>query len=562
MKFNRSFLTIGILFAALGLILGLEFGAELSTRDTAKALKKLEATFLLLNRQYVDEVDADKIAVSAIRGMLEDLDPHSLYIDAEELKVVNEQFNAAFEGIGISYELLDGPDGQDTLSVLYVIPGGPSEDVGLQSGDRITEVNGKTSIGYRHVDVQKNLKGPRGSVVDITVRRPGVPNTMAFSITRDKIPIYTLDTSYMLDGDTGLIRLGRFANGTDGEIRKALRELKSMGMKRLILDLRGNAGGFMNMAVRVADEFLTPGQVIVSQRGRTPDSRDTFRASSGGLWEKGPVIVLVDGGSASASEIVAGALQDHDRALVIGRRTFGKGLVQRQWTLNDDSALRVTVARYYTPSGRLIQTPYENGDRTSYYESKATLRAGDGAKNAADLLREAPDSLKYRTDSGRLVIAGGGIIPDYIVATDSLSDLMQTVLRRSLANQFVRSWIDTHSEELQTTWAPVESAFISDFVVEEGMMTAFLDYAAEKGVVVGSRTSGVTDQAAIKRFSNEDLSSDGTFLRAMLKARLATRIFDRSAFYPIFGTVDHELIEALKLWEPAVILALDYTAAN
>lgn len=562
MKFSRPLIYIGVPFAALGLILGLEFSTELSTRDTAKAAQKLEDTFLLLNRQYVDEVDPDMLAVTAIRAMLENLDPHSLYIDAEELKVVNEQFNAAFEGIGISYELLEGPHGQDTLSVLYVIPGGPSEDVGLQSGDRIIEVNGVTTIGYKDVDVQKNLKGPRGSVVDITVRRPGVPNTLALSITRDKIPIVTLDTSYMLDEHTGLIRLGRFANGTDIEFRQALVELSSQGMKRLILDLRGNAGGFMNMAVRVADEFLTPGQVIVSQRGRTPDSKDTFRASSGGHWEKGPVIVLVDGGSASASEIVAGALQDHDRALVIGRRTFGKGLVQRQWTLNDDSALRVTVARYYTPSGRLIQTPYENGDRTSYYESKAILRAEDGAKNAADLLREAPDSLKYRTDSGRLVIAGGGIIPDYIVAADSLSDLMQTILRRGLDNQFVRSWIDTHSAELQSTWAPDESAFISDFVVGEDMMTAFLDYAAEKGVMVGNRTSSVTDQAIMKSFSNENLASDGTFLRAMLKARLATRIFDRSVFYPIFGAVDHELIEALKLWEPAENLALDYAAAN
>jgi len=562
MKFNKSFLTIGIIFAALGLILGLEFGADLSTRDTAKALKKLEATFVLLNKQYVDDVDPDKLAVTAIRAMLEDLDPHSLYIDSEDLKIVNEQFNASFEGIGISYELLDGPEDQDTLSVVYVIPGGPSEDVGLQSGDRIIEVDKASSIGYKDVDVQKNLKGPRGSVVGITVRRPGVLNTLEFLITRDKIPIFTLDTSYMLDDDTGLIRLGRFASGTDREFREALRELKAQGMKRLILDLRGNGGGYMKMAVLVADEFLTSGQVIVSQRGRTPDANDTFRASSGGLWEAGPTIVLVNGGSASASEIVAGALQDHDRALVIGRRTFGKGLVQRQWTLNDESALRVTVARYYTPSGRLIQTPYENGDRTSYYESKATLRTGDGAKNSADLLKEAPDSLKYRTASGRLVIAGGGIIPDYIVAADSVSDLMQTVLRRSLPNQFVRSWIDTHSAELQSTWVPDQSAYISDFGVGEVMMNAFLDYAAKKGVVVGNRSTSVTDQAIIKTFSNEDLDSDDTVLRVILKARLATRIFERSTYFPIIGTVDHELSEVLKLWGPAENLALDYTASN
>ena len=564
MKLRRSFVYASVMAVVIALFVGLQLGVSVSTVDTAKALKKLEQTFLLLNRQYVEEVDADKLAETAIRAMLKDLDPHSLYIDADELKGVNENFNAEFEGIGIGYELLKGPDGQDTLAVLNVLPGGPSEEVGLQSGDRIIEVNKVTSIGYKNADAEKNLKGPKGSEVNITVRRPGVPNLLSFDITRDKIPIYTLDVAYMLDDDTGLIRLNRFASNTDREFRESLKDLKKRGMKRLILDLRGNSGGYMNMAVRVADEFLSSRQLIVSQRGRTRDSNESFRASSGGLWESGPIMVLVDGGSASASEIVAGALQDHDRALIVGRRTFGKGLVQKQWRLNDGSALRVTVARYYTPSGRLIQTPYENGDRKDYYGSKMSLRLQDGPKTAVELLDEVPDSLRYRTDAGRLVIAGGGIIPDYIVPVDSLSDLVQTILSRSLENQFIRSWIDTHSEALQTTWVETENqvGFIEDYSVDDQMLDAFLDFVAERGVVVGDRVSGDVDETAIKRFSSADLAENTQFLETILKARLGTRLFDRSLFYPIFRTVDHDLKEALKLWQPAENLAQAYAQAN
>lgn len=564
MKLRRSFVYASVMAVVIALFVGLQLGASVSTVDTAKALKKLEETFLLLNRQYVEEVDADKMAETAIRAMLKDLDPHSLYIDADELKGVNENFNAEFEGIGIGYELLKGPDGQDTLAVLNVLPGGPSEEVGLQSGDRIIEVNKVTSIGYKNADVEKNLKGPKGSEVNITVRRPGVPNLLSFDITRDKIPIYTLDVAYMLDDDTGLIRLNRFASNTDREFRESLKDLKKRGMKRLILDLRGNSGGYMNMAVRVADEFLSSRQLIVSQSGRTRDSNESFRSSSGGLWESGPIMVLVDGGSASASEIVAGALQDHDRALIVGRRTFGKGLVQKQWRLNDGSALRITVARYYTPSGRLIQTPYENGDRKDYYSSKMSLRLQDGPKTAVELLNEVPDSLRYRTDAGRLVIAGGGIIPDYIVPVDSLSDLVQTILSRSLENQFIRSWIDTHSEALQTTWVETENqaGFIEDYSVDDQMLNAFLDFVAERGVVVGDRVSGDVDETAIKRFSSADLAENTEFLETILKARLGTRLFDRSLFYPIFRTVDHDLKEALKLWQPAENLAQAYAQAN
>jgi carboxyl-terminal processing protease len=562
MMTRRKGIIGGVIILSVGVLLGFTVGASISSADTAKALKKLENAFLLVNQRYVEDVDADELSVSAISGMLKDLDPHSIFISADELKAVNENFDASFEGIGISYELRPGPDGKDTLAVLNVLPNGPSEEVGLRSGDKIIAVDGVTAIGYKDADVRKNLKGPRGSVVSITVDRPGINGTIEYSITRDKIPIVTLDAGYMLDGETGFIRLNRFARTTYSEFRDRLRDLKSRGMKRLVLDLRGNSGGYMEMAIRVSDEFLSEGQVIVSQKGKTADSRGVFRATSGGLWESGPVLVLVDGGTASASEIVTGALQDHDRALVVGRRTFGKGLVQKQYLLTDGSALRLTVARYYTPSGRLIQTPYSDGDRSDYYSSKANLRKSDGAKSSRELLDEVPDSLKYWTSGGRLVLAGGGIIPDYIVAADSLSDLMKAVLGKSLENQFVRNWLNTHATELQEKWGSRRASFISDFTVSPSMMEAFLNYAAQKGVVVGDRVAGDLPEENIAHFTEADLQTDLEFIHILLRGRMATRLFDRAAWYQIYETYDHILDQSRKLWSAADELAAAYTSTG
>lgn len=555
----RSKTWVVAIVAAVVVVTGVQVDGFLSDRSAATALQRIEDVFMLINRRYVEKTDPNEIAQFAIDGMLENLDPHSVFFDAETLKGENESFDAAFEGIGISFELLPGEEGADTLSVLNVIPGGPSEDVGLRSGDRIMQVDGKSTVGFTNEDVRRHLKGPRGTEVSLMIQRPGVEELLEFDIIRDKIPLHTLDAAYMMEGNTGYIRLNRFARTTYNEFMASLRTLKAQGMERLVLDLRGNRGGYMQMAVRISGEFLKEGQLVVSQDGYTEDSKEAFYASGNGLWEEGPVMVLVDGASASASEIVAGALQDHDRGLIVGQRTFGKGLVQKQYTLRDGSALRLTVARYFTPSGRLIQTDYEDGDRTDYYSSKADLKMSDGTQTAAELLADVPDSLRFQTAAGRTVIAGGGVIPDYIVPPDSLSPLIRAVLGRSLENQFIRTWVDVYGASLRERWGDDPDRFINGFEVDDDMMDAFRSFAADKGVQMGD---DLTVEDAAATFSDSEVADEDTLLRALLKGRLATRVYERSAWYPVWRHVDHSLVESQKLWPFAGELADLYSEAH
>ncbi len=531
------------------MLAGVQLGSVMFDNDIAKSLKKMEDAFVLVAQRYVEDVDHEGMAEDAIQGMLKSLDPHSIYIDAERMRRENEQFDATFEGIGISYDLIEGGEGQDTIAVVSVIPGGPSSRVGLSTSDRIVAVDGRSAIGFTDEDVRGNLKGPRGSDVTVTIRRPGEAELLNFEITRDRVPIVTLDIAYMLDGDTGYIKLNRFARTTHAEFRGALRDLKGKGMERLVLDLRGNGGGYMSMAVRVSDEMLSEGQVIVSQKGRTRDANETFRASDGGLWEDGPVIVLVDPNSASASEIVAGALQDHDRALIVGRRTFGKGLVQNQFLLNDGSSLRVTVARYYTPSGRLIQTAYENGDRSVYLEEKRAQQRHDATLAMADLLDEVPDSLKFRTDGGRTVVAGGGILPDYIVRVDTLDAFTQALLRGGHERKFVRRWLDLNGTRTKEEYPDVWT-FSDSFEFGHEDLKDLYEFVGTLDIVV-------SDEGGDGVFAPADI--DETSLSALIKGRLARRLYDQSGWYPAYHPVDVTLNTALGFWGQAEELADLYT---
>ena len=544
---NKKLITGGIALVVAGVLLGMQLQRILDD-DTRAALQKLVEAFQLIDERYVEDVDAGELAESALRGMLEDLDPHSAYIDAASMNRVEEDFQGSFEGIGISFEFVEGLEGQDSLAVVSVIPGGPSEDVGLMSGDRIITVDGQSTVGFTSLDVQRNLKGPSGTKVSIEVVRPGYQGVIPFTITRGKIPLYSVDSAYMVDEVTGYIKVSRFARTTYREFRQALTDLEDQGMERLMLDLRSNAGGYMDIAVQMADEFLPDDAVIVSQRGRMEDSRRQFSASARGRLEQGPVIVLVDESSASASEIVAGALQDNDRGLIVGRQTFGKGLVQQQYPLPDGSALRVTVSHFYTPSGRLIQTPYLDGNREDYLRAKAEMHEELALLSSEEIVARVPDSLLYTTTGGRTVIGGGGILPDFIVQPDSASPLLQAVFRRNLTNTFARYWYDRHNQELREVYGEDKQRYIADFQVDDVMMETFLAYAAERGVHIAGA------QVAQEGFSEEELAEDVSFLKARIKARLGVRLFELDTFYPIMHPEDRTFTVAMTLWPEATAL--------
>lgn len=551
----KKFALAGTALLLVGASLGARWSSILPDVRTSHAMDKLADAFRLIADVYVDDIDPELLTERAIESVLYELDPHSVYIDARRMARVREEFDASFEGIGIAYEFIAGTANRDTLAVLSVIRGGPSEEAGLLSGDRILAVDDSSAIGFSSQDVQQSLKGPSGSRVKVTVRRPGYPALIDYTITRNQIPIVTVDAAYMIDDRTGYIGLNRFARTTHRELVDAMTSLRAKGMERLVLDLRDNSGGYMDQAVRVTDEFLQEGLTIVSARSRHERFSQTYTSRPRGVAEDLPLIVLVDESSASASEIVSGALQDHDRALIVGRRTFGKGLVQRQYDLDDGSALRVTISRYYTPSGRLIQTPYENGNRDAYLRDKHDRRHEDVSRAMSEIIETAPDSLKYRTASGRIVLGGGGILPDYIVYPDSASAFVRAVNASGVERSFVREWLDQEGAAIHEEWDARPEAFVREYQVSDDVLEHFLQYAHDRGVQVVEEAAYNTKSTATV-FSRDEVDRDRDLLAVRLKARLATRLYDRSVQIPIFHQYDRVLREALTLWDDAESLAV------
>jgi len=520
-------------------------------RQTPDEYRIVEEAVQAAEAAYVDSVSRNRLSEYAIEGFLGSLDPHSVYIDADRMQAVREQFNASFEGIGVTYELIDGPEERDTIGVLSVLPEGPSEEAGVWAGDRIVAIDGASAVGLNHEEIQDRLKGPEGSTVQVTLRRPGQSEPVQVSIMRDDVPIATLDAAYMLDGMTGYIKINRFAQTTYREFSNALRILDDRGMTRLVLDLRGNAGGYMQMAERVADEFLKDDQVIVSARSRHKEYTQTARASGGGAFEDRPLTVLVDEHSASASEIVAGALQDHDRALIIGRRTFGKGLVQREFQLSDGSGLRVTIARFYTPTGRLIQTDYADG-RRDYYEQKARRLDRDTVRTRQALVASMPDSLKYRTDAGRIVLGGGGIVPDHIVPPDTaMHPFIGEVMRAGVLRDFARAWVDERSIELREEWKGDPDGFASSYRVPGTAFPALVQFARSRGIQESVAPAGDADtngvDPALERYAE-----------SLLKSYAGRRLFGTEMGVRIRNQFDPVVEEARRSWGDAELLAARY----
>jgi carboxyl-terminal processing protease len=457
-----------------GLLIGMNLkGGGMGAGSSGSEYQKLKEVFGLIESEYVDKDKSRALVEEAIEHILAKLDPHSVYIPVSDRTAANEDLQGNYEGIGIEFNIF-----HDTLVVVSTLSGGPSEAVGLQSGDKIIKVAEKNiaGIGLKNPDVFKLLKGPKGSEVKIEVLR-GSQAAMQVTIIRDKIPQTSIGASYMVSPEIGYIKLNQFSNNSYDEFREALSKLKAVGMKKLIIDLQNNGGGFLHECADIADEFLSKGKKIVYTDGQDERLNQEFNATQAGEFETGDLIVLVNEGSASASEILAGALQDNDRAIIVGRRSFGKGLVQRMFDLSDGSELRLTISRYYTPSGRSIQKPYGNGEN---YSKEIAMRYTKGEFFHSDSIK-FNDSLRYKTTSGRSVYGGGGIMPDYFVPLDTT--LASSYLNHLYISNSIQEYTFQYAEQNKSTLEKMDSQdFIKNFVVTDAMLNALVKVGERNGV--------------------------------------------------------------------------------
>ncbi len=539
MQSTTSRLLAALPLVLIGFVLG-QWGSTLwQDGPPSQDLRVLSDAFATIQRSYVDSVSGRRLTEDALRKMTGSLDPFSVYLPPEQLRHIEDVFQGEFEGIGITYERIDGPQGQDTIFVSSVTPGGPSAKAGLRAGDRIVGVGETSAVGWTDETIRSRLMGPKGSTVDVTLRRPTRPEPLQVTITRGTVPMETVAANYMIDDRTGYVRLTRFARTTHEELRRALRRLDAQGMERLVFDLRGNAGGLLTMAERVADEFLVEDQLIVTSRSRHSEYAGARYATEEGLFEDRPLILLIDGQSASASEIVAGALQDHDRALLVGQRTFGKGLVQRQYDLPDGSALRLTIARYHTPSGRRVQRPEEGATSHPWTESAAAIDT-----------TAIPDSVRYRTDAGRLVIGGGGIVPDRRVAPlgHPRSSVLDSVQAQGLLQSFARRWIDGRADSLRSVWDGRPDAFVESYELPPSVYRSAVRFVRRERA-----GSGPTPPAD---------SIERARVEAYVRGRLGQRLFGPEVALRIRNGSDPVLDATRGAWSEAERRARNYPVRN
>jgi carboxyl-terminal processing protease len=523
-------LTVGM---AAGILIGATFaGPDNTSSDFMKSVMKFREVMSLIDRSYVDEIDSDEMVETAVNKMLEELDPHTIYVSAKDVELSNSDLKKEFEGVGIEFNVF-----RDTIVVLAPLSGGPSEKVGLMAGDKIITVDGETvaGVGITNRGVIDRLRGKKGTEVDVEIKRQRNKDLLEFTIVRDKIPQYSVDAGYMVDDEIGYIKVNRFSETTYDEFREKLQILVDQGMKKLIVDLQSNPGGYMDRAVNMADEMIAENAMIVSQEGKEPRANAEYRAYRKGLFEQGPVIVLINEGSASGSEIVAGAIQDNDRGLIVGRRSFGKGLVQSMFRLSDGSELRLTISRYYTPSGRSIQKPYDNG--LSEYQNEFHQRVEHGELFHADSIK-FNDSLKYQTTKGRTVYGGGGIMPDYFIPLDTSEDSRYYIrLRNNNAlREFSLNYYQKNQKQLEKM---TFEDYRDKFEIDEKMT---------KDLVALGEKFGVP-------YDQEGFEKSEKIIKAIVKASIARNVWGRESYYPIINEINEIYLEALKLFDEAEELA-------
>jgi carboxyl-terminal processing protease len=538
-KMNRRFNIWLPVIIAFMLVAGIQIGLLLSHNQktnlfAGKSNTTLDEVLSYVQAKYVDTINVNHLEDGAIEKMLENLDPHSTYIPSEDLKEVNQELEGNFEGIGIEFFIVT-----DTIMVVNVISGGPAESVGILSGDKIISINDSSFAGKDVTDrsVVNHLRGEKGSKVKVGILRKGKNSPLYFEITRDKIPFYSVDASYMIDDQTGFIKINRFSETTYDEFMDAIRKLKQQGMSKLVIDLRQNGGGFLNAATDIIDELLDQPKLMVYTKGRVY-SRTDYKTRVLGQFEEGSLAVLTDEGSASASEILAGAIQDWDRGVIVGRRSFGKGLVQEQYGLSDGSALRLTVAKYYTPSGRCIQKPYDH-DLTAYYNDIAN-RYQKGEFTSRDSIHQE-DTIKYYTSKGRVVYGGGGIMPDVFVPLDTSNNgnkFLNNVLNEGLIQQFSYGYFLDHKGLLDH----YENAtnFRRNFNVSEDLFNSFMTYVGQHDIHGDARE---TEKAR-------------AYITLRIKAFLGREKFSQDTFYAVINDADETIQSALQA------MTKDVTAFN
>lgn len=513
-------------YLVIALLLACVAGMQAQRRNDFTPVRKLQIAEYAVKELYVDTVNENKLVEAAIVGMLKQLDPHSTYATPEEVKKLNEPLQGNFEGIGVQFNM-----SEDTLMVIQPVSNGPSEKAGILSGDRIVTVNDTAIAGVKMSteEIMRRLRGPKGSKVNLGVVRRGINEMLHFTVTRDKIPVHSVDAAYMLPGKIGYIKINSFGATTVDEFNQAIARLRKEGMKNdLVLDLQGNGGGYLDAAVRLANEFLDKGEMIVYTEGRK-SPRNEFKAMGNGKMKNGRLVVLIDDFSASASEIVTGAMQDWDRGLVVGRRSFGKGLVQRPLDLPDGSMIRLTVARYYTPSGRCIQKPYDNPEK---YNEDLINRYNKGEMIHADSIH-FPASQKFTTKKlGRVVYGGGGIMPDYFVPLDTTlyTPYHRQLLAKGAVIKSTLHYIDEHRKDLKATYKT-----FADFDKKFEVPQSLIDLVKKNGEDAGVKWDEAGYQKALP------------MLTLQLKALIARDIWDMNEYFQIINRRDASLNKALEL---------------
>ena len=517
-----------IIIAAV-LVLGIMVGRYYGGSDTENKFviipkaNKLDNVLNYIENEYVDEVSKGALMEMAIPKILEDLDPHSQYIPASELQKVNEPLEGNFSGIGIQFNMLN-----DTLVVIQTIANGPSQKVGINAGDRIILVNGEEVAGKKMPSdsIVRRLRGPKGSEVHVDILRRKVDKLLGFDIVRDNIPLYSIDVAYMIDNEKGFIKLNKFSATTEEEFVDAIGQLREKGLKKLMVDLRENGGGYMNAAIFIADQFLKGTELIVYTQGKARQKQE-FRSSPGGLCTDLDLAILIDENSASASEILAGAIQDNDRGTIVGRRSFGKGLVQEQKPLSDGSALRLSIARYYTPTGRSIQKPYTENLNDYYLDIRARYFHGE-LENADS--NKFSDSLKYVTPGGKTVYGGGGIMPDIFVPIDTLgiSDYYRDIRDQGLLYRYSLNYSDDNRTVLSGLKSTGE--FVK-YLNNQNLLRKFIAFAAQEGI----------------KENKMDIRISEKILKVQLNAYITRNFMDNAGFYPIIQEIDNTFNRALEI---------------